>query len=225
MSHGYFVTTYNQGQFLASTLAHLPADGPVVVENTRDFGGNLSRAWNHGIRHLLGEGCDVAIICNDDLIMRDDTGALLAEGLRSQPDWTERELLLLSARHAAPNDNRTNDADYALLGQAEPRHQPGPDFACFAVDHRLLEIVGPFDEDFAVYASDNDMHRRIQLAGYEAGAYAPYWHLLNGTIRASAERQAAVHAIFQADVARYRQKWGGWLGEETVTAPLTVATR
>ncbi len=221
MSHAYLVTTYNDGPWLSMTLAHLPED--VLVLDTRAFGGNLNAAWNHGIESVLVNH-DVVIVCNDDVILRPDTGDLLerellslGRGLEHVPDWTTKRLLLLSARHAALNDNRTNEADGELLSAAPPKHQPGPDFACFAVTRNLFEEVGPFDEGFQVYASDNDMHRRIQLAGYEAGAYAPYWHLLNGTIRASAERQAAVHAIFEHDKQAYISKWGGWLGHETVS--------
>ncbi len=220
---GYCVTSYNHGPWLRLTLEHLPKDAEVLLLDTREFGGNLNQTWNHGIRTLLADH-DVAIVLNDDVILRPDTGELLADGLLRQADvhWTGIELLLLSARHAAPNDNRTNDADWDLLNAAEPRFQPGPDFACFAVTQKLFDVVGPFDEGFQVYASDNDMHRRIQLAGYEAGAYAPAWHLLNGTIRASAERQAAVHAIFEHDIAFYKHKWGGWLGEEQTTIPYAV---
>lgn len=222
MSHGYLVTTYNSGPWLQTTLNQLPLSHVVLVD-TKSFGGNLNRAWNYGIGEVLADH-DVAIVCNDDIVLRADTARLLEAALLDQSgcDWTDRELLLLSARHAALNDNRTNNANWDLLSAAQPEHQPGPDFACFAVTRKLFEVVGPFDEGFQVYASDNDMHRRIQLAGFEAGAYAPYWHLLNGTIRASAERQAAVHAIFEHDIAHYVNKWHGWLGQERVGQAVTA---
>ena len=215
------MTTYNNGPWLDMTLDNLPKGAPVIVLDTREFGGNLNRTWNAGIRRLLEIGADVAIVLNDDVVLREDAGRLLTGGLLDQSGvtWTDRELLLLSARHAATNDNRTNAADWGLLNAAEPGFQPGPDFSAFCVSQKTLDIVGPFDEDFQVWCSDNDYHRRIQLAGFEAGAYAPMWHLLNGTTRANPERQAATHTIFPADKATYERKWGGWLGAERFDVP------
>lgn len=229
MRLAYCVTTFSNPQ-LVETIHSIPKGSRLLVIDNSQTGWPLAKAWNYGIDRLCRrEGYDVAICMNDDVILRHDTGELLAEGLlwaqhettAAGPNktWTERELLLLSARHAAPSDARTDEPDRERMAAAAPRFEPGPDFACFATTARLLELVGGFDERFPLYHEDNDMHRRIQLAGYEAGAYAPYWHYLNGTIRHDAERASVAPTLFQQSKAEYIRKWGGYLGQEQFVTP------
>lgn len=232
MKIGYGITHWSSPT-LSETLATIPEGSPKVVLNLKQHNLTLAAGWNRLAGYLLATN-DVAIIMNDDVILREDTGHKLAwaitEGqfIKAKPhlsyesDWPNGEhpeLLLISARHAAPSDARTNQADYTLLAAAKPKWQPGPDFACFAMTKKLFEEVGLFDESFGVYHEDNDMHRRIQLAGFEAGAFAPYWHYLNGTIRNDPERQRAAHALFEKSRTAYIEKWGGYLGSERYTVP------
>lgn len=230
MKIGYGITHWSSPT-LGETVATIPEGAPTVVLNLKQHNLSLAAGWNRLANYLLATN-DVAIIMNDDVILRHDTGEQLAwaitEGqymaldLAHASDWPESrhpELLLISARHAAPSDARTDRADYTLLAAAQPKWQPGPDFACFAVTKRLFEQVGLFDESFGVYHEDNDMHRRIQLAGFEAGAFAPYWHYLNGTIRHDPERQRAAHALFEKSRTAYTEKWGGYLGQERFAVP------
>jgi len=227
----YAVTTWGGGSKLTETLDNLPPGAHVLVVDTKAKNWPLARGWNHAIDHLLGEGFKAVIVMNDDVVLRQDTGDLLAwailEGQFSPnqyrfdpPDWEGHpELLLITPRHASPSDACTDVVDRSLLDAAEPRWQPGPDFACFCVTESLFREVGRFDEGFPAYFEDNDMHRRIQLAGFEAGAFAPYWHFRNGTIRSDPERRAAVHRIFETSKAHYIAKWGGYLGQERYDVP------
>jgi hypothetical protein len=219
--YAFCVTTWS-GARLQQTIAHLPRDARVLVVDTSQHQWSLSRAWNYGIDRLCTqEGFDAAFVLNDDVILRHDTAALLADALENQSEceWTDRELLLISARHASPSDACTDEPDWTLLDSRDPHHQPGPDFSAFITSPRLFEKVGRFDEGFAVWCGDNSMHRLIQMAGYEAGAYAPYWHFRNGTTRSDPERQAVMQGIFDQDRAHYVDVWGGWLGAETHTVP------
>jgi hypothetical protein len=224
MRWAYAVTTYS-GAMLVETIHSIPKGTRLLVVDNSQHDRSLSWCWNYAIERLcLQEGYDVAICMNDDVVLRWDTGEDLARGLleyqhTSMKKWTSRELLLLSARHAAPSDARTNEVDSDLLEAAETKFEPGPDFACFATTARLLSLVGHFDEGMQLYHEDNDMHRRIQLAGYEAGAFAPYWHFLNGTIRTNPELGARARALFEQSKQRYIDRWGGYLGQERFTTP------
>jgi hypothetical protein len=223
------VTTWN-GHFLERTLEHLPPDVHRIVIDVRANRWPLSRAWNSGIDRLLWQRFEAVVVMNDDVIVRPDTVDLLAWGIlegqhdvRYHSSWGDRKphLLLLSARHASLSDACTDEPDWALLSAAQPEWQPGPDFAMFAVTRELFERVGRFDEGFdPAWFEDNDMHRRIQLAGYEAGAFAPYWHFRNGTVRTDPERLAVAHnGGFERSKQHYIEKWGGPLGQERYTTP------
>jgi hypothetical protein len=228
----YAVTKWN-GSMLDQTLHSIPPSSRVLVVNNKANNWPLSRGWNYAIDQLLWrEGFDAAIVMNDDVVLRPDTGDLLAGALLRTPafvDWTGRELLLISARHAAPSDACTDVPDWDLLRAANPVLQPGPDFACFCVGRKLFERVGRFDEEFEAFFEDNDMHRRIQLAGFEAGAYAPYWHFRNGTIRTDERRAQEVrNGLFERSKRRYCEKWGvpydqqNPIGRETFYQPFAA---
>ena len=217
MRFGFVVTTWN-GARLVETISHIPKGSRCLVVDNSQTGWTLARAWNYGAGRLFSEGYDVAIVCNDDIVLRPDTGELLATKLL---ELESNGYVLLSGRHAATNDHHTDSPDWTLLNSAVPALRPGPDFALFAITHRTFDLVGSFDEKFVpCWHEDNDYHRRIDLAGYQAGAYAPYWHYLNGTLRTDPERQAQVRAgAFEASKAYYIRKWGGIPGQERFVVP------
>lgn len=245
MKFAYAITTMGSGgKFLQTTLDNIPTGSRVLlVENQRP----LSRGWNFAIDKLLwDETYDACIIMNDDVILRPDTGELLAWGIlegQFQEDlgnphgtyastWPRdfnKEILLLSARHAHWSDARTDEPDWEILKDAKPAWQPGPDFSCFCVSRRLGQVVGRFDEQFnPAYFEDNDMHRRIQLAGFEGGAFAPYWHFRNGSTRNDVADQEVAKMIlsnFEGCKRYYCSKWGAPydgvspVGRETFLTP------
>ena len=159
---------------------------------------------------------------NDDVVLRPTTGEELASALLEKQFTMgyDRELLLLSCRHANHGDMFTDEVNWKLLNEKKPEFQPGPDFSCFATTGRLLDIIGQFDEHFnPAYYEDNDMHRRIQLAGFEAYAYAPYWHYRSMTVRTSVERQGMLGEAQRKCRDYYIAKWGGIPGSETFISP------
>jgi GT2 family glycosyltransferase len=167
-----------------------------VIDNSQ-HGWPLSRAWNYGVTRLLSEGCDGVVVCNDDIVLRPDTGPQLVEGLRSRPD-----LLMVTGFHCEQGQERP------------PSWEEGADFACFCVDTRLFRTVGEFDENFTpCWFEDVDMHHRIRMAGYDAMRYASYHHYLNGTLKHDAERRAVCQARFPGLQRYFIAKWGGLPGE------------
>lgn len=251
MKFGYAITTYGQGSFLKTTLDSIPDGSVIEVIDTKQRNWPLAKGWNYAMDRFLWDlALDAVIISNDDVVFRPDTGELLAWGIlegqfdktsltftaESGTKWlsgymnywpdTRPELLLLSARHAHWSDACTDIPDQQMLKDAIPIWQPGPDFSCFCVSRRLGQVIGRFDENYSpAYFEDNDTHRRIQLAGYDAGAFAPYWHFRNGTTRTDPERAAAVHASFENCKKYYCDKWGAPydgaspIGRETYLVP------
>lgn len=222
MRYAFCVTTWS-GSKLVETISYLPKGARCLVVDLSQHSWALAKGWNYGIDRLCNqEGYDVAIVLNDDVVLRPDTGDLLAWALlegQYQQSWTDREMLVISARHAAPSDACTDVPDWDLLNAAEPKMQPGPDFAMFGITAKAFELVGPFDEEFGVWHEDRDYHHRIQLAGYEAGAYPAAWHFRNGTTRTDPERAAAGHGIFRRSRERFVEKWGGDCHHERFTRP------
>lgn len=231
MRYGYVVTTWN-GARLRETLDSIPEGRQhVIVASTRDPRRPLSAAWNEGIETMLGEGYDAVIVTQDDVVLRSDTGqnlaAALVERWNRPADLDGPEAVLVTARHANHGDMFTDLVDWQRMNAAQPVWQPGPDFSCFCVDRRLFEIVGKFDEGFdPCYFEDNDMHRRIVLAGFEGYAVTPYWHYRSMTKRTDPERDAFLaNGGFARSRSHYCRKWGvpddgqNPIGRETFTVP------
>ena len=235
MRYAYVVTTWN-GARLHETLASIPPGSRVEVVSTKQPEPRpLSAAWNSAIDWLLAEDYDAVIVTQDDVVLRHDTGQNLAAALVE--NWNRTidgpEAVLVTARHANHGDMFTDQVNWERMNAARPEWQPGPDFSCFCVDHRLFERVGRFDENFdPCYFEDNDMHRRIQLAGYEGYAVTPYWHYRSMTRRSDPERNAFLDSGgFAASRSYYCEKWGAPddgaipIGRETYTVPFNGRPR
>jgi hypothetical protein len=243
MRYAYAIVTFSNSPFLNGAVASIPEGERVLVVNNTERRCALAANWNYAVDKLLWEEAyDAVVIMNDDVVLRPDTGKLLAWGiLVGQFENKEKEkqggyesylpeswpeILLLSARHASPSDACTDVPDQELLVSARPIWQPGPDFSCFCVSRRLGQEVGRFDEGFnPAYFEDNDTHRRIQLAGFEGAAFAPYWHFRSGSFRASPERRREIQSSFEHCKRYYCQKWGAPydmespIGRETFSVP------
>jgi len=230
----YLVTTWN-GMKLVETIHSIPKGSRLLVVDNSQRGWALSAAWNYGIARLLDEGFDAVVVMNDDVVLRPDSGENLVRSLFAadvepcarhlgagpRPEGLPQEPLLVTARHANHGDMFTEEVNASRLAAAVPAWQPGPDFSCFCVGRKLFEVVGRFDERFnPCYFEDNDMHRRIQLAGYEGYAVTPYWHFRSVTRRSDGERRAVIDGgKFAECVKYYLAKWGGMPGKETFTTP------
>jgi hypothetical protein len=223
MKYAYAISTWS-GARIVETIQSVPKGSRLLIVDNSQQGWPLAKSWNYAMERLLvHEKYDAVIIMNDDVVLRSDTGELLAWALLygQFEQGYNKELLLISARHANHGDMFTDVVNWDLMNAKEPRFEPGPDFSCFCTTRKLVDIVGPFDEHFIpAYYEDNDMHRRIQLAGYEAYAYAPYWHYRSVTVRTDPERAREVTSGAQERCRQYYlQKWGGAPSEERFTTP------
>jgi len=179
----------------------------------------LAKAWNYALNRLaVVEGYDAVVVCNDDIVLRPDTGQNLTDALLykqwidDRPD-KDREILLVSAY---------NTRDLPDLG---PRWGTGPDYSCWAASRKLIDVIGPFDENFKpCYFEDNDSHYRIYGSGFQALSYAPYFHYgsqtVNGGGAISDQRSREISGgLFDKNKAYYQDKWGGGPGHETFKVP------
>lgn len=181
----------------------------------------LARAWNRGIKLALARGAELVIVSNLDLMFHPACFDNLYECSRQNPD----ELIW------SPLPWR----DYATLAAAELRasHQPGITWSCFAVNQRLFEQLGEFDERYIpAYREDSDMEYRMKLRGLAGltSHAALFFDSERGTIKglfncdsAEVPAAAAVLTDLRASITRndqrYARKWGGGGGAERFTIP------
>jgi GT2 family glycosyltransferase len=96
------------------------------------------------------------------------------------------------------------------------------DFRLFAQNAAMTETVGWWDENFhPIYCEDNDYSRRIALCGARSLMLAgDTEHFGSATIRDQETNYAAHNSrTFPEQVAYYRAKWGGGIGQEAFATP------
>ena len=134
-------------------------------------------------------------------------------------------------RHAG-NDSIVISNDDILLGEHTlrdfertlPEHAfvASEGFSLFGMTPACREKVGWFDENFyPAYFEDCDYHYRMHLAGLPGfGIDRPASHARSSTLATAPplERQKIDHG-FMKNREYYRQKWGGFQGEEKFTVP------
>jgi len=92
-------------------------------------------------------------------------------------------------------------------------------FAVFNI--AALRDVGPWDETFQWYFSDNDYYRRMRLRNWEAFNFDGQEVIHHGsqTQKADPAVAAGVGAQWRWHEAHYRHKWGGAPGQELYSIP------
>lgn len=180
---------------------------PIVIDNWTNNRG-VSKAWNIGLAEADMQGCDVAIVANDDVVFQKSTihslfGAVWNRGFDLATATNARDLTIVG------------------LGQGDPVDQE-PDFSCFAVKPGdFLNRFGHFDENFTpAYFEDNDMAYRLKLEGANMGRlrYAGMYH--KGSVTQNWEgRQVVTGPMFRSNQDYYVRKWGGTPGNERYVRP------
>jgi hypothetical protein len=80
--------------------------------------------------------------------------------------------------------------------------------------------VGPWDQNLPQYFTDNDMYRRMRLAGYElAESHLPVKHVGSQTIHSDPIRRQVNAITFPIYERYYQFKWGGGPGQERYERP------
>jgi hypothetical protein len=92
-------------------------------------------------------------------------------------------------------------------------------FAVFSV--AAIRDVGPWDETFRWYFSDNDYYRRMQLRGWAQCCVGGEGVMHHGsqTLRSGSAMKSEVEEHWQWHEDHYRHKWGGSPGRELFSIP------
>ena len=87
-----------------------------------------------------------------------------------------------------------------------------------AINNIAFKEVGGADTNFFQYFTDNDLYRRMNLAGYkEIKTDIQVKHKVSMTIKSDPEFMAQHNINFPLNEKYYIQKWGGKPNEETFT--------
>jgi GT2 family glycosyltransferase len=177
---------------------------PIIMDNWIKNRG-VSGAWNEGMRRSLKYGNNYAIISNDDASFTPGAIKELYDTIR----YTRAVIV-------SPNQNGKDLKDNFTV-------ENGADFFCFIVDiNQLVENVGWFDENFfPAYFEDNDMHRRIKLAGLKNYIRKDVCVNHIGSATQFFDKENPVVDDWKWDKVQgyYMSKWGGKPNEETYINP------
>lgn len=150
---GAFIPTRYHPPTLEPLIAQLEADGVyTIVFESEDWGHQLYRMWNEGVRRLKEAGCTDIAILNDDIVIAPGTLAVMAQALRMADD-----IALVGPEH---NDRHLP----AIPSRVRPRAE-GHNFG-YAFMFKGELPLPEFDETFHVYASDIIFERAIREMGY-----------------------------------------------------------
>lgn len=158
----------------------------------------LAKAWNIGISETFEDGCDYALVINDDAFVAPTTVDILT---------------------AAMDSGR-----YTLVSGVEKEGNRAVHYSCFMVGRNIFRQVGYFDENFApIYFEDNDFAWRMNVLG-RASAGIPsalFEHKGSQSLKIKREqgRGAQHDSQFQKNEAYYIKKWGGKPGKEQWGVP------
>lgn len=201
--HLWVVTKYGESH-IDSFLKSLPKGEDVKVVDQKANGWPLACAWNYGLDQL--RKYKVVIICNDDVRVKEETGMRISKILQKVGEATKT--LIVSAY-----DINLHKGDFGNIWI--PSHVMYPQSFLFAVDARLPQIVGEFDERFEPYLfEDSDMFHRVRSAGYDWATAVPVWHRGAGSTPTK-ERIDWRNGVFNKNLELYKEKWGGEPGKET----------
>ena len=138
---------------------------------------SLAAKWNLGVEMAVGLDCDVALVCNNDILFSPATiDAILA---RFEKARANNEPIAIVTAHNRSGDITEPHNILTTVPPIETSESEGPDFSCFCVDPAIWDKVGRFNTDFKpCYFEDNDFHMILRLYGYKAISItaAPYYH-------------------------------------------------
>lgn len=186
-------STDGTGEWVHGQIERRPI---TLVEYRRNQG--VAAAWNTGIRMAFADGCDLALVMNNDIVLANDTVPALIRGHRRYGG-------IVSAHTVA-----AMSAMY-LIERAETYGLP-VDYSCFMLDAATFEAVGPFDEEFyPAYFEDQDFDCRAEHKGIPRGYVgdAVAVHFVSQTISGGHVPQHAEY--FEKNRKLFLARWGDYI--------------
>jgi hypothetical protein len=172
---------------------------------------------------------DVTIIDNSDIVIADAYYPPVSLTFSQSQNWMRR----IARKRGAEfyfwihSDAETSPEDLeklANMARTETRNW-GVIFTYYdtlcAYKTEAMEAIGGYDTNFRDYFSDNDVYRRLKLAGYELlESHIQTKHVGSQTLN-SDPRMQFIHHNHHFPQARelYKLKWGGEPGKEKFTVP------
>lgn len=196
---------------------------PIIVDNWMPNGNRgVSISWNEGTRYAFEFGCTHVLISNDDVVYSKGLANILADRL-DQHD----KCILATGRNIRGQEGFDNTVEGLEKFRASDEGD-GPDFSCFMITRRTIDLAGTFDENFTpAYFEDNDYHHRIHLAGYITAntAMAPMYHKGSQTQNHTPGKPVITGKMFDLNRKYYERKWGGSPGQEIYRNPFNDLSR
>lgn len=165
----------------------------------------LAAAWNRGSLDAFSDGCDFALVCNDDIMFSPDTIDMMVveyKRLRKSDN-----VIMVTPNNINGQLNSPYDIlDYKLPADTVLSFSNHPNFSCFLITNEYFKLVGTFDENFTpAWYEDNDSHRRATLLGLReiTTTAAPMVHIGGVTTRQMANPDSGPSQAY------YIRKWGG----------------
>jgi hypothetical protein len=138
----------------------------------------LAAAWNRGALKAFEDGCDYALVCNDDIMFAPECiDNMVSEYERL---WSDKVIMVTSNNILGELGDPYKILDYRLPERQEVTFSDHPNFSCFLIDQEYFARIGTFDENFdPAWWEDNDAHYRAHLLGYKliTTTAAPMVHL------------------------------------------------
>ncbi len=191
---------------------------PMMKYHRNEENLGCSQTWNFGVRKSFENGSDLVFVINNDVLFHPNCIKRLVDRFNVVNDNVVIATAMdIRGECMLPEDVLTKrDLDKEEVAESE-----GPSFSAFMLNKRLLEEVGEFDEGFfPAYFEDNDMHRRIKLAGLRAicSPMALFYHYASRT-QSSVPGGLVNSQMFLKNRDYYIKKWGGVPHSETFTTP------
>lgn len=176
---------------------------------------SLAAAWNRGAKQAFDDGCQYAIVCNDDILFAPET----IDNMVMEYERLHSEGVIM----VTPNNIKMELMDpYDILTYKVPSDpftfSDHPNFSCFLIGPAFFELHGDFDEKFwPAWYEDNDSHRRAKLLGYREVCVtaAPMVHF-GGVSTSMIDNPHSGESQ-----KHYMEKWGGlpYPASETFMTP------
>jgi GT2 family glycosyltransferase len=160
---------------------------------------------------FINHGCDLVLIINNDVVFHPEAIDRIVDEFGKQPS----EIVMITAMNVRDECGGNPDNLLTLdISKYETLESPeSPDFSGFMVNKKFLDEVGEADEGFGLsYHEDNDLHRRVRLAGLNAikCPSALYFHYGSRTrAEAGGGFTEISHQSFRNSRDYFTRKWGG----------------
>jgi GT2 family glycosyltransferase len=191
------------------TKSWLKENVDVVITDPSGVPG-VAHSWNLGIKKAFNLGFDHVLICNNDIVFHSETIDKLVERIKKD------DVVLVTATNVSlsttTSKNTFENVEKMQTSKSFPEGEKGtPDFSCFMISKRTIELIGWFDENFErAYFEDNDYYARIIVKGFKAVCLndAIFWHHGSQTLKSDPTLQKEIAVHYRKNEAYFVSKWG-----------------